>query len=131
MSLDVKFSRPDNKPLGTVEAVQQAILAVLPEVRFYRDPGGEQKIAQHEAHGVELPEALRAVFAKPPAIIKGDYGREKDGLWLQFFLGAGGDPRILHVAVKGDMDTAEILLNRLASAHDWELSAYAPSDEQA
>ena len=129
MSWDVKLTRPDGQPLGGVESVQKAILAILPETRFYRDGGGQEKIAEVESRGIELPEALRNVFAKMPATIKGEYGREEDGLWLQFFLGTGGDLRFLHVAVKGDTNTAEALLNRLASAEGWALSAYGPRDE--
>ena len=129
MSWDVKFTRPDGKPLGSVEFVQKAVESVLPEVRFYRDGGGDEKIAQMEARGIELPEALRNVLAKLPATTKGEYGKEKDGMWLQFFLGDGGDLRFLHVTIKGDNEAAEVLLNRLASQEGWELSHYLPQDE--
>jgi hypothetical protein len=130
MSLDVKLTRPDGKALGAIESVQQAIRAVLPDVRFYQDAGGQEKINQFEARGIELPEALRNVFAKMPAIFKGDYGREQDGLWLHFVLGAGGDLRLLHVSVKSDTDAAERLLNDLAASQGWTLSEYSPSDEE-
>src|SRR5205814_5938565 len=106
-----------------------AIKDVLPEVRFYQDAGGQEKVAQVEARGIELPEALRSLFEKMPAVIKGDYGRERDGLWLHFHLGTGGELRMLHVAVKGDNDAAERLLNTLVELQGWALSAYLPSDE--
>ena len=128
MSWDVKLTRPNGQPLGSVESVQKAILAILPETRFHRDGGGQEKIAEVESRGIELPEALRNVFAKMPATIKGEYGKEQDGLWLQFFLGGGGDLKLLHVAVKGGNEVAELLLNRLASRHGWELSNYGPAD---
>ena len=79
--------------------------------------------------GLELPEALRNVFSKLPATTKGEYGKEKDSLWLQFYFGDGSDLRFLHVSIKGDNETAEILLNRLASQEGWELSHYLPQDE--
>jgi hypothetical protein len=112
-----------------VEFVQKAVESVLPEIRFYRDGGGEEKIAQMKDRGLELPESLRNVFAKLPATTKGEYGKEKEGLWLQFYFGDGSDLRFLHVSVKGDNEAAELLLNRLASQQGWELSHYTPQDE--
>jgi hypothetical protein len=129
MSFDVKFMRQDGKPLGTVESIQKAVLAVLPAIVFNRVAGGEERIAQFADRGALLPEALRDVFAQMPATIEGNYGREKDGLWLQFFLGSGGELRLLHVAVKGDTNAAEPLLNQLASSQGWVLSAFAARDE--
>ena len=130
MSLDVKFTRPDGKALGTVESIQKAVLAVLPATVFNRVAGGEERISQFAERGALLPEALRNVFAKMPATIEGNYGREEDGLWLKFFLASRGEPRMLHVAVKGDWGAAELLLNQLASSQGWVISDFAPSDEE-
>jgi hypothetical protein len=126
MSWDVKLMRPDGGPLGTVEAVKQAIHAKLPETHFYQESAGG-KIASLAAPGVELPEALRKMIAKLPMVTKGKYGRE-DTVELLFYLGAGADLPFLHVSVKGDTDAAEQMLNALASSHGWSLSEYSSLD---
>jgi len=128
MGWDVKLTRADGMPLGSVDAVQKAIIAVLPETRFYVEPGGAEKIAAFKSRRVELPDAIESMFAKMSPTIKGDYGAESDGLLIQFHLGAGGDVNLLHVTVKGDNDAAEAFLTRMATASGWLLSNYSPGD---
>lgn len=130
MSWDVKLTSADDSPLGSIETVKHAILAALPEVRFHIGPSGKAKIAEFEACGIALPEALRLVFEKQPTRVKGDYGSELQGLWMQFDLGPGNDVALVHVAVKGDNEAAESLLRKLAMAQGWSLSNYSPNDER-
>lgn len=130
MSWDVKLTSADGSPLGSIETVKQAVLGILPDLQFRVDPGGKAKIAECEARGLPLPEALRLIFEKLPARVIGDYGSEREGLWMQFDLGAGDNVTLIHITVKGDEETAEVLLNRLARAHQWSSSEYSPNDER-
>ena len=128
MGWDVKLTRSDGMPLGSVDSVKRAIADILPKTRFCIEPCGCDQIAEREASGSELPEALRAILAKMPALIRGDYGTERDNVFMQFNLGAGGNVTLLHVMIKGDNDAAEALLTRLATTSGWSLSNYSPRD---
>jgi len=126
----VKVMRADGGELGTRESVQERIAAHFAGTVFTEEPAGPQKVADLEKrNGFELPEALRSLFAKMPVTYVGDFGRERDSLWIHFHLGSRDSLRMLTAEIKGDLDTAEQMLGRLCAANEWVLSEYSPADE--
>lgn len=126
MSLDVKLTRNGGNTLGTVEEVQRAIASVIADVVFSPDPGGNEKVAEIESFGLELPPSLRDFFRAKPPTITGESKRRDYS--LQFHLGDGRPLRYLHISVRGDNDAATSEMDRLAAAHGWVLSDYSPKD---
>ncbi|HEX4797151.1 MAG TPA: hypothetical protein VH370_25385 [Humisphaera sp.] len=127
MSLHLKFTRADGNALGTFDDVRQAIVDLLPNVRIYQKPGGQQKIADLESRGLPLPQMVRKIFESMPSWTVAEYGSSKEPL-LCFVLGSGGELRHLKVSVKGDLAAADAILQRLAQAQGWSISEFSPSD---
>ena len=55
MPWELKITRPDNLPLGDLQAVQDAVRKGVPSVKFYRSPSGLEKLSQSK---VQLPDVL-------------------------------------------------------------------------
>jgi len=113
MPWELTIARADHAPLGDVEAVRRAVEAAIPGIRFYREPGGIEKIA---AAGIEFPEALRRHLESSPATTQADY--EGDGFSIRLFLGAGPVVESVGAEVRGSGDPAPEL-RRLAQGTGW------------
>lgn len=119
----IQFTRADGEPLGTPESISGAVVKAVPGAQFNRYPAGAERLALLKASGQRVPRLVRKMLAdEPRSVIKGDYRRKEDGLWLQFF--PHRDLCCLEVLVTGDLAVVESMLNRLASEQGWEMHTY-------
>jgi hypothetical protein len=113
MPWDLTIARADRSPLGEIASVRQAVESALPDVRFYREPSGVEKIA---AAGIEFPEVLRRHLQSSPATTQADY--EGEGFSIRLYLGAGPDVERMDAEIRGSGDPLPAL-HRLAEATGW------------
>jgi hypothetical protein len=117
MPWEITIRRGDGLPLGDQAEVRLGILSALPEIQFYREPSGIEKLASIKEQGVEFPDLLRQHFEKMPATDQGDF--EGDGFSIRFFLGSGGETATVDAEVRGDTERAFPLLRLLANENRW------------
>lgn len=116
MPWDVTIRKPDRTPLGTIRAVQEGLRAGFPQVHFYREPSGREKMA---AVDFEFPEVLRRHLDNSPATTQGDL--EGDGFSIRFFLGAEEPVERVDAEIRGDTAAAILSLERLAQVTGWRI----------
>jgi hypothetical protein len=113
MAWDLTITRADRSPLGEIASVRQAVELALPNVRFYREPSGVEKMA---TAGIEFPDVLRRHLESSPAQTQADY--EGDGFSMRLYLGAGPSVDRMDAEVWGSGDPLPAL-HRLAEATGW------------
>ena len=113
MPWTISISRSGDLPLGTVEAVQDAIHKGVSGVQFYREPSGNEKLAKIK---VPLPDVVRRHMEQSPASIQGDY---QDGdLSLRFYLGSKADVQKIDVEIRGDGNPLPVIA-AICLRHGW------------
>jgi hypothetical protein len=117
MPWEVTFRRIDENPLGEVSLVRQGIEAAIPEIQFFREPSGREKIEVFMARGVALPESVRAIFEQQPAKLQAHL--QVDEL-LMLIYGFGAEPLLqLHAEIRGAGNPIE-LLRRICAQNSWK-----------
>lgn len=102
------LSSDDHGSLGTVEHVQAKLRAVLPEIEFYRDASGSEKLAAMESQGIAVPDVIRERWLLPAGAHQGLI--EGDGFTIEFHLGEDDAAVIaLGIDVRGSGDPMPIL----------------------
>jgi hypothetical protein len=117
MPWEVTFRRIDEDPLGEVSVVRQGIEAAIPEIQFFREPSGREKVEAAIARGVDFPDSIRAIFEKQPAKLQAQL--QVDEL-LMLIYGFGAEPLLqLHAEIRGDGNPME-LLRRICAQNSWK-----------
>lgn len=118
MPWEVTFRRIDESPLGEVSLVRQGIEAAIPEIQFFREPSGREKIEAFMARGVALPESIRTIFEQQPAKLQAQL--QLDEL-LMLIYGFGAEPLMqLHAEIRGDGNPTE-LLRKICAQNSWKV----------
>jgi hypothetical protein len=116
MPWEVTIRRSDGSALGNVESVQQQIVTAVPEMKFYREASGPEKIAIARAQGVEFPEVILRHFASLPAKLGAVY--QGDSFTVSLF-GFEAEPlQMIHAAIRGDGNPVPVLA-ALCQPHGW------------
>lgn len=107
MPWEVTIRRTDGSALGDMESVQQQIVAAVPEMKFYRESSGPEKIAIARAQGVEFPQVILRHFeslpAKLGAVFQGD-------MFTVSLYGFGAVPlQMIHAEVRGEGNPVPVL----------------------
>lgn len=117
MPWDVTIRRPDGEPLGDVDAVCERIAEAVPDVQFYREPSGAERIAAVRARGIEFPEIVRQRLESEPARVRAAF--EGGGLSVLLY-GFEARPLVaLHAEVRGEGNPVP-LLAALCRPSGWE-----------
>lgn len=118
MPWTVILSNVNGEPLGAVDCVRGVIAKWLPGTAFGTSPSGAEKLAALEGLGVDIPPALRAVFATLSADERGMY--EEDGVSLEFSLGTTAMVETVTVDVRGSGDPVPVL-RQLCVPEGWQV----------
>jgi hypothetical protein len=117
LGLDGTIKRSDQKPLGPLAEVQQALALAFPGVEFGRLPSGAEKIKAAAARGIELPEVLRQHLEASPADEGGDY--QGPGFSAQFYLGSDEVVQQVGVVLHGQTVASEPMFAFLKERYGW------------
>jgi hypothetical protein len=120
MPWEITIRRGDGLPLGRQDEVMSGISRAIPEVQFYREPSGVEKIAALKDQGVEFPDVLRRQFEKTAATKQGDF--EGNGFSIRFYLGSCSETTTVDAEVRGDTGRAYPLLRKIAEANQWVIA---------
>jgi hypothetical protein len=71
LSTEYVISFRDNRPLGSIEAIQTLIRTHFPSVDFRWTTSGVEKLRIAKERGIELPPALREGLESLPSLLEG------------------------------------------------------------
>jgi len=121
MGLDATIRRPDKKPLGDCKAVQSAISAAFPGVRFALerlDRATTRDIAEFLKHTVPSDVRGRLTHTKSEEWVGGDEG---DGFSAEFMFPNESEIREVYVSLYGDTARANPRFSILHDMKGWEI----------
>jgi hypothetical protein len=100
MPWEVVIQSSDNAELGAVAAVREKMSAALPDIKFYVEPSGLEKLAAMRERGIEFPEILRKHLEQSPASLQADF--EGNDFSMQFYGFESQPLRTIRVEVRGN-----------------------------
>ena len=118
MPWEITITRRDGEPLGSPKDVIQAISRAFPDVMFYREPSGTEKMASLPPD-LEIPDAIREHWETSAASVQGDF--EAAGYSIRFYLGNEDASSLTTVRVetRGDSRPAMPMMETLTLATGW------------
>lgn len=121
MAVEITVARSDGQPLGTRDAVVNALSRHLPGVEFGWTQSGNEKLDAMSVQGVDATDSVRAQLAAQPAQYEGVW--ETDDWTAQFFL---GDPEVVRsfgAALGGDIDKGRSIIQLVCDDNGWAITA--------
>lgn len=107
MPWELTLQRSDLQTMDDVETIRRRIEAVVPDVRFYTEPSGLQKLEAAAKMGVEFPDVLRRHFENLPAKLYAVYSTEELTITIYGF---ESQPLTrLHLEIRGDQNPGPVL----------------------
>src|SRR5262245_33213606 len=91
MPWELTIRRADNAPMGPIDVVRKKVTDCLPGLQFYMEPSGAEKLAASDARGIVLPDVIREMWQKQPALEQADYD---EGTFHMRLFGFGHVPLI-------------------------------------
>lgn len=107
MPWEVTIRRADGSALGDVESVQQQIVTAVPEMKFYREASGPEKIAIARAQGVEFPEVILRHFESMPAKLGAVF--QGDMFTVSLYGFEAVPMQMIHAEIRGDGNPVPVL----------------------
>jgi hypothetical protein len=83
MPWELTIRRADNAPMGPIDVVRKKMIDSLPGLQFYMEPSGAEKLAASEARGIVMPDVIREMWQRQPALEQADY--EGDAFHIRLF----------------------------------------------
>jgi len=100
LATEYVISFRDNRPLGSVEAIQTVIRTHFPSVQFHWTTSGLEKLRIAKERGIEFPPALREGLESLPSLLEGV--AEGPGWRVDFGLNHLDPVRELVIEPRGD-----------------------------
>lgn len=122
MATEYVISFRDNRPLGSIEAIQSMIRMHFPAVQFRRTTSGQEKLRIAKERGIEFPPALRASLESLPSLVEGT--AEGPGWHVTFGLGHLDPLTELVVEPHGDHEDVVAGLRAIEKALDSTFRVY-------
>ncbi len=106
MATEYVISFRDNRPLGSVEAIQTLIRTHFPSVKFHWTTSGLEKLRIAKERGIEFPPALREGLESLPSLLEGV--AEGPGWRIDFGSNHLDPVRELVIEPRGEYDEASV-----------------------
>jgi hypothetical protein len=107
MPWEVTFQRSDLQALGDLATIRRGIETAIPDIQYYTEPSGIQKLEAAAKMGVEFPDVLKKHFENLPAKLHAVYSSED--LTISIFGFESQPLNRLHAEIRGNQNPAPIL----------------------